>query len=83
MSITSMPRLKYAGSDCRTFSNFSGYAEASTAITTAIALAPADSPVAKMARNEQGRLKQLAAGGATPSSAPKSNQPEPETVQPK
>ena len=57
------------------------YAEANTAITTAVALAPADSPVAKMARNEQARLKQLAAGGAA--STPPSSQPQPEAVQPK
>jgi len=57
------------------------YADANTAITTAIALAPADSAVAKMAKNEQGRLKQLAAGGAA--SPPASSQPQPEVVQPK
>jgi tetratricopeptide (TPR) repeat protein len=57
------------------------YAEADTAITTAVALAPANSAVANMAQNEQSRLKQLAAGGAKP--AAKSNQPEPEVVQPK
>ena len=57
------------------------YAEANAAITTAVALAPADSPVAKMAKNEQSRLKQLAAGGAA--STPASNQPQPEVVQPK
>ena len=57
------------------------YADANTAITTAIALAAADSPVAKMARNEQARLKQLAAGGAA--STPPSSQPQPEAVQPK
>jgi len=59
------------------------YADANAAITTAVALAPANSAVAGMAKNEQSRLKQLAAGGAAASSAPKSNQPEPETVQPK
>jgi len=36
-----------------------------------------------MAKNEQTRLKQLAAGGAATNPAPKSNQPEPEVVQPK
>jgi tetratricopeptide (TPR) repeat protein len=59
------------------------YAEASAAITTAMALAPAGSPVANMAKNEQSRLKQLAAGGAASNPTPKSNQPEPEVVQPK
>jgi len=60
------------------------YADANTAITTAVALAPANSAVANMAKNEQSRLKQLAAGGAASSSTPKSsNQPEPEVVQPK
>ena len=59
------------------------YADASAAITTAVALAPADSAVASMAKNEQSRLKQLAAGGAAANPAPKSNQPEPEPVQPK
>ena len=55
------------------------YPEANAAITTAVALAPANSPVANMAKNEQSRLKQLAAGGAN--AAPKtSNQPEPEVV---
>jgi tetratricopeptide (TPR) repeat protein len=57
------------------------YADANTAITTAVALAPANSAVANMAKNEQSRLKQLAAGGAKP--VPQSNQPEPEVVQPK
>ena len=57
------------------------YPEANAAITTAVALAPADSAVAKMAKNEQSRLKQLAAGGAA--STPASNQPQPEVVQPK
>jgi len=57
------------------------YAEANAAITTAIALAPADSPVAKMARNEQARLKQLGASGAAPT--PQSSQPQPEVVKPK
>ena len=59
------------------------YADANAAITTAVALAPADSAVSNMARNEQSRLKQLAAGGAAANPAPKSNQPEPEVVQPK
>jgi len=59
------------------------YADANTAITTAVALAPANSAVASMARNEQDRLKKLAAGGAAANPAPKSNQPEPEVVQPK
>jgi tetratricopeptide (TPR) repeat protein len=59
------------------------YPEANTAITTAVALAPANSPVASMAKNEQSRLKQLAAGGAASNPTPKSNQPEPEVVQPK
>ena len=59
------------------------YADANAAITTAVALAPADSAVSNMARNEQSRLKQLAAGGAPANPAPKSNQPEPEVVQPK
>jgi len=59
------------------------YADANAAITTAVALAPANSAVASMARNEQSRLKQLAAGGAAANPAPKSNQPEPEVVQPK
>jgi tetratricopeptide (TPR) repeat protein len=57
------------------------YPEANAAITTAVALAPADSAVAEMAKNEQMRLKQLAAGGAA--STPASNQPQPEVVQPK
>jgi len=57
------------------------YPEANAAITTAVALAPADSAVAKMAKNEQSRLKQLAAGGTA--STPASNQPQPEVVQPK
>lgn len=58
------------------------YPEADAAITTAVALAPANSAVANMAKNEQSRLKQLSTGGA--SSAPKSgNQPEPEVVPPK
>lgn len=58
------------------------YSDANAAITTAVALAPAGSQVATMATSEQGRLKQLQAGG--PSSAPKSsNQPEPEVVPPK
>ena len=59
------------------------YADANTAITTAVALAPANSPVANMAKNEQVRLKQLAAGSAPPNSTPKSDQPEPEVVQPR
>lgn len=59
------------------------YVDANTAITTAVALAPADSAVASMAKNEQGRLKQLAAGGAAANPAPNSNQPQPEVVQPK
>lgn len=54
------------------------YADANAAITTAVALAPASSPVANMAKSEQNRLKQLAAGGGTP--APVSNQPQPEVV---
>jgi len=58
------------------------YADANAAITTAVALAPADSAVASMAKNEQSRLKQLAAGGGA-TTIPKSNQPEPEVVQPK
>jgi len=59
------------------------YDDASTAITTAVALAPANSAVADKAKAEQSRLKQLAASGAPSSSAPKSNQPEPEVAQPK
>jgi tetratricopeptide (TPR) repeat protein len=59
------------------------HADANAAVTTALALAPANSAVANMAKAEQNRLKQLVAGGAAPSSAPKSNQPEPEVVQPK
>ncbi len=60
------------------------YSDANAAITTAVALAPADSPVATMAKSEQGRLKQLAGRRRSPSSAPKSsNQPEPEVVPPK
>jgi len=59
------------------------YADATAAITTAVALAPANSAVASMAKNEQDRLKKLAAGGAAANPAPKSNQPEPEAVQPK
>jgi len=59
------------------------YADATAAITTAVALAPANSAVASMAKNEQDRLKKLAAGGAAANPAPKSNQPEPEVVQPK
>lgn len=58
------------------------YPDANAAITTAVALAPANSTVASMAKNEQSRLKQLSAGGPNP--APKSsNQPEPEVVPPK
>jgi len=58
------------------------YPDADAAITTAVALAPANSAVANMAKNEQGRLKQLAAGGASP--APKSSsQPQPEIVPPR
>ena len=59
------------------------YADANAAITTAVALAPANSTVASMAKNEQSRLKQLAAGGAAANPAPSSNQPQPEVVQPK
>ena len=60
------------------------YPDATAAITTAVALAPANSAVANMAKAEQGRLKQLAtAGSAAPNSAPKGNQPEPEVVPPK
>jgi len=59
------------------------YADATAAITTAVALAPANSAVASMAKNEQNRLKQLAAGGAAPASAPNASQPEPEVVTPK
>jgi tetratricopeptide (TPR) repeat protein len=59
------------------------YPEASAAITTAAALAPAGSPVANLAKAEQSRLKQLAAGSAPASSSQKSNQPEPVVVQPK
>ena len=59
------------------------YPEANAAITTAVALAPANSAVANMAKNEQSRLKQLTAGG-TANPAPKSsNQPEPEVIPPK
>jgi tetratricopeptide (TPR) repeat protein len=58
----------------------SKYPDATGAITTAVALAPADSTVANMARSEQSRLKQLMAGGAAPNSAPKADQPEPELV---
>jgi tetratricopeptide (TPR) repeat protein len=54
------------------------YPDANAAITTAVALAPADSAVANMAKNEQTRLKQLAAAGSNP--APASNQPQPEAV---
>ena len=57
------------------------YADANSAITTAVALAPANSPIANLAKNEQNRLKQLAAAGGAP--APASNQPQPEVVQPK
>jgi len=57
------------------------YADANTAITTAVALAPAGSKVSDMAKNEQSRLKQLTAGGAA--STPPSSQPQPEVVQPK
>jgi tetratricopeptide (TPR) repeat protein len=57
------------------------YPDANAAIITAVALAPANSAVANMAKNEQSRLKQLADGGAKP--VPRSNQPEPEVVQPK
>jgi tetratricopeptide (TPR) repeat protein len=59
------------------------YPEANAAITTAVALAPADSPVASLAKAEQSRLKQLLAGGASANTSPKSNQPEPVVVQPK
>ncbi len=59
------------------------YSDANAAITTAVALAPANSAVANMAKNEQSRLKQLAAGGAASDSAPKNDRPEPEPVQPK
>jgi tetratricopeptide (TPR) repeat protein len=58
----------------------SKYPDATAAITTAVALAPADSAVANMAKSEQSRLRQLVAGGATPNSAPKADQPEPELV---
>jgi tetratricopeptide (TPR) repeat protein len=59
------------------------YADADAAITTAVAIAPPNSPVASMAKNEQSRLKQLVAGGAAATSAPSSSQPQPEVVQPK
>jgi tetratricopeptide (TPR) repeat protein len=59
------------------------YPEANTAITTALALAPAGSAVANMARNEQSRLKQLSAGGSAASPSKSSNQPEPEVIPPK
>ena len=57
------------------------YGDANAAITTAVALAPASSPVASMAKNEQSRLKQLTAGESAP--VPASNQPQPEVVKPK
>ncbi len=57
------------------------YGDANAAITTAVALAPASSPVANMAKNEQSRLKQLTAGESAP--IPVSNQPQPEVVKPK
>ena len=56
------------------------YPDANAAITTAVALAPADSSVANMAKNEQTRLKQLAAAGPAATAAPASNQPQPEAV---
>jgi len=57
------------------------YEDANAAITTAVALAPADSAVANMAKNEQSRLKQqLAAGAASANPTPSSNQPQPEVV---
>lgn len=56
------------------------YADANAAITTAVALAPADSAVANMAKNEQSRLKQLSAAGTPAPPAPTSNQPQPEVV---
>jgi tetratricopeptide (TPR) repeat protein len=56
------------------------YADANAAITTAVALAPADSSVANMAKNEQTRLKQLAAAGPAATPTPASNQPQPEAV---
>jgi len=59
------------------------YSDANAAITTAVALAPASSPVASMANSEQDRLKRLMAGGAAASTAPKTDAPEPEPVQPK
>ena len=59
------------------------YPEANAAVATAVTLAPEGSPVANLAKAEQSRLKQLAAGNAPASSAPKGNQPEPVVVQPK
>jgi len=56
------------------------YADANAAITTAVALAPADSAVGNMAKNEQNRLKQLSAAGTPAAPAPSSNQPQPEVV---
>jgi len=58
------------------------YSEANGAITIAVAVAPAGSAVANMAKNEQSRLRQLAAGGTASDSTPK-DRPEPEPVQPK
>jgi tetratricopeptide (TPR) repeat protein len=59
------------------------YSEAKAANTTALSLAPADSAVGNMAKSEQNRLNQLAAGGPAASHAPTGNQPQPEVVQPK
>jgi tetratricopeptide (TPR) repeat protein len=59
------------------------YPDAKAANTTALSLAPADSAVGNMAKSEQNRLNQLAAGGAAASRPPASNQPQPEVVQPK
>ena len=56
------------------------YTDANAAITTAVALAPADSAVANMAKNEQSRLKQLLAEGASAPPPPTSNQPQPEVT---
>lgn len=62
------------------------YTDGNGAITMAVALAPANSQVAKMAAAEQSRLKQLMVTASAPpaTAAPKAqDRPQPETVQSK
>ncbi len=62
------------------------YTDANGAITMAVALAPANSQVAKMAAAEQSRLKQLTVTASAPpaTTTPKAqDRPQPETVQSK